>query len=65
MLWASIDSVFCAWRGPSLLVANQQGQCDPQVPLTGYYFRETRYLKTCRLTINRRDPWRCAAAAIL
>jgi glycogen debranching enzyme len=32
--------------------------------LSGYYFREARFLSTCRLEINGHPPWLCEAAAI-
>ena len=53
-----------AWKGPSLLVTNTRGNCGPDQGLSGYYFREARFLSTCRLQINGREPWLCEAAAI-
>ena len=35
-----------AWCGPSLLVVNTRGECGEEAPLTGYYFREARHLRT-------------------
>jgi len=53
-----------AWKGPSLLVTTTRGECGPDQGLTGYYFREARFLSTCRLLLNGREPWLCEAAAI-
>ena len=33
-----------AWRGPSLLVVNTRGECVDEESLSGYYFREARFL---------------------
>src|SRR4051812_41297001 len=54
----------CAWKGPSLLVVNTRGDCGDDVRLSGYYFREARFLRTCRFTINGRSPWLCEAASV-
>jgi glycogen debranching enzyme len=64
MLWAATDSGFTAWHGPSLLVTNRRGECGAVHPLSGFYFRETRYLRTLELLINGRAPWWCAGGAI-
>src|SRR5436190_23473825 len=53
-----------AWSGPSLLVVNTHGECGEDHRLSGYYFRETRFLRTLQLRINGRRPWRCEAASI-
>lgn len=53
-----------AWKGPSLLVVDPHGNCGEHERLSGYYFRETRFLRTLRLEINRRAPWLCESAAI-
>lgn len=42
----------CAWKGPSLLVVNTRGECGSDQALSGYYFREARFLSTCRLEID-------------
>jgi glycogen debranching enzyme len=52
-----------AWKGPSLLIVNTQGQCDRD-PLCGFYFREARFLRTLRLEVNGEPPWRCEAASL-
>jgi glycogen debranching enzyme len=49
-----------AWYGPSLLVITPQGECREDASLTGFYFRETRYLSELRFDINGRTPWICA-----
>ena len=51
-----------AWHGQSLLIVNHQGDCGPDQPVSGYYFRETRFLRTLRLEIDGQPPWRCEAA---
>jgi hypothetical protein len=53
-----------AWRGPSLLVVNPRGECGDDAPLSGYYFREARFLRTLRLEVNRRVPWLCEATLV-
>jgi glycogen debranching enzyme len=49
-----------AWRGLSLLVTDDRGECGERDQLSGYYFREARYLRTLRLEINGASPWLCA-----
>jgi glycogen debranching enzyme len=49
-----------AWRGPSLLVTDERGECGERDQLSGYYFREARHLRTLRLEINGAAPWFCA-----
>jgi glycogen debranching enzyme len=49
-----------AWYGPSLLVVTPQGECRDDASLTGFYFRETRYLSVLRFDIDGRTPWVCA-----
>ena len=53
-----------AWSGQSLLVVNTGGECADDQRLTGYYFRETRFLRTLQLRINGHPPWPCEAASI-
>src|SRR5439155_4905595 len=50
------------WKGPSLLIVNTRGDCGDDEPLAGYYFRETRFVRTLRLEINGEEPWLCEAA---
>ena len=49
-----------AWRGPSLLVTDERGECSGRDPLEGYYFREARHLRSLRLEVNGVTPWLCA-----
>jgi glycogen debranching enzyme len=53
-----------AWKGPSLLIADTRGECGPGTPLSGYYFREARFIGTLRLEIDGQAPWLCESAAI-
>src|SRR5438270_12952613 len=53
-----------AWSGPSLLVANTRGECGDDETLSGFYFRETRFIRTRRLEIDGEPPWLCEATAI-
>jgi glycogen debranching enzyme len=52
-----------AWHGQSFLITNNRGECASDQPLSGFYFRETRYLRTLRLAINDEYPWLCDVAA--
>src|SRR4030095_16561836 len=54
-----------AWYGPSVLITNNQGECGPDETLSGYFFRETRFLRELRLEINGQRPCVCAAAAAM
>jgi glycogen debranching enzyme len=49
----------CAWRGGTLLVTNSRGECGPDDPLSGFYVREVRHLRTLRFEINGERPWMC------
>jgi glycogen debranching enzyme len=53
-----------AWRGPSLLVVNTRGECGEDEQLSGYYFREARFLRTLRLEVNGHSPWPCEATLL-
>ena len=53
-----------AWSGPSLLVVNTRGECAEDQRLSGYYFRETRFLRTLHLRVNGHAPWPCEAASV-
>jgi glycogen debranching enzyme len=52
-----------AWAGQSLLVVDTRGECGNDQRLTGYYFREARFLDHLHLRVNGGAPWRCEAAA--
>ena len=58
------SDILYAWKGPSLLIVSMRGECSPEHPLSGYYFREARFLRTLRLAINGERPWLCEAASI-
>src|SRR5687768_5506870 len=53
-----------AWKGPSLFIANTRGECGDDQTVSGYYFREARFLRTLRLEIDGDRPWLCEAAAV-
>jgi hypothetical protein len=54
---------FYAWSGPALLSVNDQGDATED-RLTGFFFRETRYLSRLALRLNGELPFRCSAARI-
>ena len=58
------SEVLYAWRGTSLLVTSTRGECDASAPLSGFYYREARFLRTFRFEINGNAPWLCEAAAV-
>ena len=45
--------ILYAWNGPSLLIVNARGECGSDEALSGYYFREARFLRTLILDINK------------
>jgi glycogen debranching enzyme len=49
----------CAWRGATLLVTTSRAECGSDDPLTGFYVREVRHLRTLRFEINGERPWMC------
>ena len=49
-----------AWRGPSMLVVDNRGRSGTE-RLTGFFFRETRYLHDLRLEIEGEDSFPCSA----
>jgi glycogen debranching enzyme len=53
-----------AWNGSVLLVTDPRGECGTGQALSGFYYRETRFLRTFRVEINGRGPWLCEAAAV-
>lgn len=53
-----------AWRGQSLLVTDERGECGDSLSLTGFYFREARFLRTLQFRINGEEPWLCEDAEI-
>ncbi|HEX7122699.1 MAG TPA: glycogen debranching N-terminal domain-containing protein [Gemmatimonadaceae bacterium] len=52
-----------AWHGPSLLITTPRGECG-DLPLSGYFFREARHLRTLRLEIDGERPWLCESAIL-
>ena len=52
------------WKGPSLLLVDERGDCGEREQLSGYYFREARFLRTLRLEVNGRSPWLCDATLL-
>lgn len=54
----------CAWHGQSLLITDLNGECSGALPLSGFYFRETRFLRCLCLRINGRPLWLCEDALI-
>ncbi len=53
-----------AWRGQSLLVTDPRGECGDALALSGFYFREARFLRTMRFTINGEPLWLCEDAEV-
>ena len=53
--------VWYAWRGPSMLIVDHAGWAGAH-PLTGYFFRQARYLKYLRLLLGGRAPHPCSIA---
>jgi len=53
-----------AWRGQSVLVTGVRGECGDALALSGFYFREARFLRTLRFTINGEPPWLCEDAEV-
>lgn len=58
------SDILYAWKGPSLLIVSPRGECGADHPLSGFYFREARFLRTLRWTINGERPWLCEAASV-
>ena len=52
------------WKGPSLLLVDERGECGEREQLSGYYFREARFLRTLRFEVNGRAPWLCDASLL-
>jgi glycogen debranching enzyme len=54
-----------AWYGPALIVTDQHGECGgANGALSGFYFRETRYLSRLRFEVNGEPPWLCSAGGV-
>lgn len=52
-----------AWQGSSLLILDPQGWAGEHT-LTGYYFRQARFLRSLRLEINGGAPFPCSLAEV-
>lgn len=57
------SEIVYAWRGPSLLVVDNQGYAGEQVR-SGFFFREARYLQELRLEIQGETPFPCSLADV-
>jgi glycogen debranching enzyme/NAD(P)-dependent dehydrogenase (short-subunit alcohol dehydrogenase family) len=57
------SDIIYAWRGPSLLVVDNQG-CAGKQHRSGFFFREARYLSELRLEIQGESPFSCSLAAV-
>ncbi len=53
-----------AWSGPCVFIVSDRGECGESHQLSGFYYREARFLQTCRLEVNGTPPWLCEAAAV-
>ena len=56
--------ILYAWRGSSLLIVTPRGECAPRETLSGFYYREARFLRTLQLKLNGVSPWLCEAAQL-
>src|SRR4051812_43733563 len=41
-----------------------EGECGAREGLTGYYFREARFLRTLRLTVDGERLWLCEGSSV-
>src|SRR5207248_6191717 len=57
------SEVYYAWRGPSMLVLDAQGTAG-SLEDSGFFFRQTRYLKELRLELFGEAPHFCSVAEI-
>jgi glycogen debranching enzyme len=65
MLRATVrPDTLAAWRGSSLLIVTTSGACRHEAGLSGYYFREARFLRTLAVTVDGEPPWPCEAASV-
>jgi glycogen debranching enzyme len=53
-----------AWNGSSLLIVSPNGTAGSDLGLSGFYYREARFLRTFDLTLNGVRPWLCEAAQL-
>lgn len=52
-----------AWRGPSILIVEPDGSTGGNT-LTGFFFRQTRFLSELRLTVRGETPHLCSIAEV-
>lgn len=52
-----------AWRGASTLIVDNEGSAGT-VQLTGFYFRQARFLRGLRLEVNGETPYPCSLAEV-
>jgi hypothetical protein len=57
------DGMRAAWRGPSVLIVDAEGWSGTE-PLTGFYFRQARFLHALRFEILGRRPYPCSSAVV-
>jgi glycogen debranching enzyme len=53
--------LWCAWRGSALIVLDDNGSAAGN-GVSGFFFRETRYLSKFGLRLNGEAPFRCSVA---
>jgi glycogen debranching enzyme len=58
------SGILYAWCGPALLVTDDRGECGDRQPLSGFYYREARFLRGFRIEINGHALWLCEAASV-
>jgi glycogen debranching enzyme len=56
--------ILYAWKGPALFIVNTRGECRQEQRLSGFYYREARFLRVLQLEVNGERPWLCEASAI-
>ena len=56
--------IISAWKGLCVFIATARGDAGESESLSGYYFRETRFLRTCRLELDGERPWLCESSAV-
>jgi glycogen debranching enzyme/short-subunit dehydrogenase len=58
------SEIVYAWRGPALLVVDNQGRVGEHEARSGFFFREARHLRALQLEVQGEDPFPCSLAAI-
>ena len=54
----------CAWNGSSVLIVDPRGECGSGESLSGFYYREARFVRTLQFTLNGVSPWLCESAEL-